>query len=502
MHAPPDLVVRGLALDSRKVEEGFLFFALPGEKEDGGEFIAEAKARGAACAVCEHPPETEIPYILVPDAHKALALCAAVWYGTPAGKLTVVGVTGTNGKTTTTCLIKQLLERTKGAKVGLIGTNQNLIGESAVPAERTTPDALTLQRLLAQMVDAGCTYAVMEVSSHALMQKRVEGIRFRVGVFTNLTQDHLDYHGTMEAYCEAKARLFDQCDIACVNGDDPWTERLLARFAGESVTFGQDMTNDLVGWRARYENDGVRFTACTDLDHEETRIGIPGGFSLYNALAALCAVQALGVPLHALAEALQGCIGVKGRCEVVPLSAPFTVIIDYAHTPDGLKNILSTVCGFADGRVIALFGCGGDRDKTKRPRMGRIAAALSDFVVLTSDNPRTEDPYAILRDILPALLESKTPFAVVEDRRKAIGFALCEAKVGDVLVLCGKGHETDQEIGTTKYHLDEREVVREMFAQVQRKEAAAAAKENEYEDHHCLHTELRGLRDHGKISGP
>ena len=262
------------------------------------------------------------------------------------------------------------------------------------------------------------------------------------------------------------------------------------------------MTNDLVGWRARYENDCVRFTACTDLDHEETRIGIPGGFSLYNALASLSAVQALGVPLSDAAKALTECVGVKGRCEVVPLSAPFTVIIDYAHTPDGLKNILSTVCGFADGRVIALFGCGGDRDKTKRPRMGRIAAALSDFVVLTSDNPRTEDPYAILRDVLPALLESRTPFAVIENRREAIGFALHEAKESDVVVLCGKGHETYQEIGTIKYHLDEREVVRERFAQVQRKDAADAAKENAHEDHHCLHTELRGLRDHGKISGP
>ena len=502
MHAPPDLIVSGLALDSRKVEEGFLFFALPGEKEDGGEFIAEAKARGAACAVCEHPPETEIPYILVPDAHKALALCAAVWYGTPAGKLTVVGVTGTNGKTTTTCLIKQLLERTKGAKVGLIGTNQNLIGECAVPAERTTPDALTLQRLLAQMVDAGCTYAVMEVSSHALMQKRVEGIRFRVGAFTNLTQDHLDYHGTMEAYCEAKARLFDQCDIACVNGDDPWTERLLARFAGESVTFGQDMTNDLVGWRARYENDGVRFTACTDLDHEETRIGIPGGFSLYNALAALCAVQALGVPLHALAEALQDCTGVKGRCEVVPMQAPFTVIIDYAHTPDGLKNILSAVGTFADGRVIALFGCGGDRDKSKRPLMARVAARNADFVVLTSDNPRTEDPYAILRGALPGLLAERTPFAVIEERRRAIAFALEEGRAGDVIVLCGKGHETYQEIGTTKYHLDEREVVRECFARGQRKKAGPPAGGNEHEDHHRLYSELCGIRDHGEISGP
>lgn len=492
----------GLALDSRRVSAGTLFFALPGEKEDGGDFIAEAMARGAVCAVCEQPPEGERPYILVPDAHKALALCAAVWYGTPAGKMTLVGVTGTNGKTTTTYLIKQLLEKTLCVKVGLIGTNQNLIGDKVVPTDRTTPDALTVQRLLAQMANAGCEYAVMEVSSHALMQSRVAGIHFRVGVFTNLTQDHLDYHGTMEAYCDAKARLFDQCGIACVNGDDPWTRRLLARFAGERVTFGQGMTNDLVGWRARYENDCVRFTACTDLDHEETRIGIPGGFSLYNALAALSAVQALGVPLYDAARALAECVGVKGRCEVVPLPAPFTVIIDYAHTPDGLKNILSTVCGFADGRVIALFGCGGDRDKTKRPRMARIAAALADFAVLTSDNPRTEDPYAILRDAMPGLMESRTPFAVIEDRRRAIGFALSEARSGDVIVLCGKGHETYQEIGTIKYHLDEREVVRELFAREQRKEAGPPAGGNEHEDHHRLYSELRGIRDHGEISGP
>ena len=502
VHAPLGLVLSGLALDSREVKPGTLFFALPGEKEDGGDFIAEAMTHGAVCVVCERPPEGDIPHILVPDAHKALALCAAVWYGTPAGKMTLVGVTGTNGKTTTTYLIKQILEKTLSAKVGLIGTNQNLIGDEMVPTDRTTPDALTVQRLLAQMADAGCGFTVMEVSSHALMQKRVEGIRFRVGVFTNLTQDHLDYHGTMEAYCDAKARLFDQCDIACVNGDDAWTPRLLARFAGERVTFGQSMTNDLVGWRARYENDCVRFTACTDLDHEETRIGIPGGFSLYNALAAFSAVQALGVPLSDAAKALEDCVGVKGRCEVVPLDAPFTVIIDYAHTPDGLSNILSTVCGFADGRVIALFGCGGDRDKTKRPRMAKIAAQGADFAVLTSDNPRTEDPYAILRDALPGLMESKTPFAVIEERRKAIAFALEEARSGDVVVLCGKGHETYQEIGTTKYHLDEREVVRECFARGQRKKAGPPAGGNEHEDHHRLYSELCGIRDHGEISGP
>ena len=270
-----------------------------------------------------------------------------------------------------------------------------------------------MQRLLAQMVDAGCTYAVMEVSSHALMQSRVEGIRFRVGVFTNLTQDHLDYHGTMEAYCDAKSRLFDRCDIACVNGDDAWTERLLARFTSERITFGQGMTNDLVGWHARYENDCVCFTACTDLDHEETKIGIPGGFSLYNALAALCAVQALGVPLSDAAKALTECVGVKGRCEVVPLDAPFTVIIDYAHTPDGLKNILSTVCGFADGRVIALFGCGGDRDRTKRPRMGRIAAALSDMDIHSMTEYAPFDPMTFERE---ALTEKRGLIPQIEPR--------------------------------------------------------------------------------------
>ena len=502
LRAPQDLEIASLALDSRAAEAGSLFFAVPGEREDGYGHIAEAFARGAVCAVCERPPEEGVACVLVPDVHEALALCAAVWYGTPAGKLTVIGVTGTNGKTTTTYLVKQLLEKTLSARVGLIGTNCNMIGGTIIPTDRTTPDALTVQCLLAQMADAGCAYVVMEVSSHALMQRRTDGIRFRAGVFTNLTQDHLDYHGTMESYCDAKARLFDACDIACVNGDDPWTARLLARFCGTRVTFGQDLTNDLVGWRARYDSDRVRFTACTDLDHEETEIMIPGGFSLYNALAALSAVCALGVPLRDAAKALAECRGVRGRCEVVSLPAPYTLIIDYAHTPDGLKNILSTVCGFADGRVIALFGCGGDRDRTKRPRMGRIAAALADFLVLTSDNPRTEDPYAILRGILPGILDSRTPFAVIEDRRKAIGFAMREAAAGDVIVLCGKGHETYQEIGMTKYHLDEREIVREVFAQEQRKEAGDPARENEHEDHHSSHCELCGLCGHGKVSDP
>lgn len=454
-----------LANDSRKVRSGGLFAALHGEKTDGGRFLADALARGAVCVLCEAPPDIETPYVLVPDARYALARMAAVWYGAPSEKLTVVGVTGTNGKTTTTYLLKQLLEKTLGARVGLIGTNQNLIGDETLPAERTTPDSLTLQSLLAQMADAGCTHAVMEVSSHALAQHRAAGVDFDVGVFTNLTQDHLDYHGTMEAYCDAKARLFTHCRLAAVNGDEAWTERLLRNATCRAATYGQNLTNDLVGWHPRYENDRVSFAVSDENEHVETYVPIPGAFSLYNALAALAAAKLLGVPLPAAAKALRTCAGVRGRCEVVPTDTDYTVVIDYAHTPDGLRNILEAVCGFAENRVLVVFGCGGDRDRTKRGRMGRIAAALADFVIVTSDNPRTESPYAILHDVLEGMRGAGTPFAVLENRREAIAFALDHAEAGDVVLLAGKGHEPYQIIGTETYALDERDVVREYLEQ-------------------------------------
>ena len=443
------------------MRRGALFAALRGEKEDGGRFLADAARNGAVCALCESPPDAKLPYVLVPDARFALARMAAVWYGDPAGKMKVVGVTGTNGKTTTTYLIKQLLERTVGAKVGLVGTNQNMIGSEALPAERTTPDSLTLQSLLRRMADAGCTHAVMEVSSHALAQHRAAGIWFDAAVFTNLTQDHLDYHGTMEAYCAAKSRLFRQCRAAAVNGDSAWAERVLSGADCRVLRYGQTLTNDLVGWHQRYESERVCFTVCDEDDCIETFVPIPGDFSLYNALAALAAVRLLGVPLGDAAKALQNCHGVRGRCEVVPAGTDYTVVIDYAHTPDGLKNILEAVCGFAKNRVIVVFGCGGDRDRTKRARMGRIAAALADLAVVTSDNPRTEPPYAILHDVLDGMRGSRTPFAVLEDRREAIGYALSHAEAGDVVVLAGKGHEPYQIVGTKTYPLDEREVVRE-----------------------------------------
>ena len=305
----------------------------------------------------------------------------------------------------------------------------------------------------------------MEVSSHALVQRRAGAIDFALGVFTNLTQDHLDYHGTMEAYCDAKARLFRQCRAAAVNGDDPWTPRLLENVTCPVTRFGQGLANDLVGWDAHYCADRVSFTACSDSEHIPVTLHIPGAFSLYNALAALAAAQALGIPIEDAAQALSLCQGVRGRAEVVPTDTDYTVLIDYAHTPDGLKNILSTVCGFADARVLVVFGCGGDRDRTKRAEMGRIAARLADEVIVTSDNPRTENPYAILHEILAGMADSATPFAVLESRREAITYALDHARTGDVVVLAGKGHETYQVVGAETLPLDERQVVREHLSQ-------------------------------------
>ena len=463
--ADPETEIPGVCYDSRKVQPGELFVAVTGYATDGHAYIGKAKAAGAAAVLCERVPEEEIPYVQVKNSRRALAILGANFYRHPSREMTMVAVTGTNGKTTTTYLLKAILEQELGAKVGLIGTNQDLIGDEVVPTERTTPESLELQELFARMRSAGCTHVVMEVSSHALVQRRVGAIDFALGVFTNLTQDHLDYHGTMEAYCDAKARLFRQCRAAAVNGDDPWTPRLLENVTCPVTRFGQGLANDLVGWDAHYCADRVSFTACSDSEHIPVTLHIPGAFSLYNALAALTAAQALGIPIEDAAQALSLCQGVRGRAEVVPTDTDYTVLIDYAHTPDGLKNILSTVCGFADARVLVVFGCGGDRDRTKRAEMGRIAARLADEVIVTSDNPRTENPYAILHEILAGMADSATPFAVLESRREAIAYALDHARTGDVVVLAGKGHETYQVVGAETLPLDERQVVREHLSQ-------------------------------------
>ena len=456
-----EMEISNISYDSRSTQPGDLFVAMTGYATDGHTFIPKAMAAGAVAVLCERKPEGDMPFVRVANSRRALAVLGANFFGHPADDMIMVGITGTNGKTSTTYLLKAILESV-GAKVALIGTNQNMIGQEILPTERTTPESFEVQKLFAQMRDAGCTHVVMETSSHALYLDRVYGVHYDVGVFTNLTQDHLDFHETMEAYCDAKSILFDNCDTGVCNADDPWTERLLSKAECRKYFYGVKNDADLRAEEIELAADHIAFTAVTKEERVSVRVNIPGGFMVYNTLDVLGAALALGISLERSAEALAKVPAVKGRVEVVPTPGKeYTVLIDYAHSPDGLENVLSSVKGFAKGRTIALFGCGGDRDRTKRPKMGAIAAKIADFVVVTTDNPRTEQPADIIADILPGMEDSKTPYVVVEDRVEAIHWAMDHAQAGDVIVLCGKGHETYQEINHVKYHMDEREIVAE-----------------------------------------
>ena len=455
-----EMEITGVSYDSRTTRSGDLFVAMTGFAVDGHAFIGKAVAAGAAAVLCEKVPEEDIPYVQAADSRRGLAVVGANFFGHPADSMTMVAVTGTNGKTTTTYLLKSILEQALGAKVGLIGTNQNMIGDEVIPTERTTPESFELQKLFAQMRDAGCTHVVMEASSHALALDRVYGVHYAVGIFTNLTQDHLDFHKTMEAYCDAKAILFRNCDTGVCNADDPWTDRLLAEATCRKFTYSEKAPSDLRAEEICLEADHIAFTAVTADQRVPIRVNIPGGFMVYNTLDVLGAALALGISLEKSAEVLARVPHVKGRVEVVPTPGKdYTILIDYAHSPDGMVNVLSSVKGFAKGRTIALFGCGGDRDKTKRPKMGKVAADIADFAIVTTDNPRTEKPADIIADILPGLEGSDTPYVVVVDRVEAIHWAMDHAEKDDVIVLCGKGHENYQEIDHVKHHMDEREIV-------------------------------------------
>ena len=456
--------ITGVSYDSRHTSPGDLFIALEGYETDGHRFIPMAREKGAACVLCQKAPQDGGPYVRTGDSRGALAQAGRNWFGDPAREMTMVGVTGTNGKTTTTYLLKDVLEKAAGAKVGLIGTNQNMVGDEVLHTERTTPESFELQALFRRMADAGCTHVVMEVSSHALCLQRVAGIRFAAGLFTNLSQDHLDFHGSMEDYCGAKALLFRQCEKGVYNADDPWADRVTRDAPCPLSSFGEK-AGELRGENIRLAVDGVDFDACRDGETVPVRVNIPGGFTVYNALGVMAAARELGVPLADSARVLRQSAGVKGRVEVVPVPGEYTVLIDYAVTPDAIENVLATVRDFAKGRVVILFGCGGDRDRGKRPKMGRIAARMADFVVVTSDNPRTEVPGDIIADILPGLEGTETPYVVVEDRVEAIRYALDHARKDDVIILAGKGHETYQIVGHEKRHLDEREVVAAYIAE-------------------------------------
>lgn len=456
------LEISGISYDSRATKKGDLFVAVRGYESDGHCYIKAAVEKGAVCILCEEKPAVDIPYIILGNTRRGLAAVSAAWFNHPASKMKLVGVTGTNGKTTTTNLIKTIIEHCTGAKVGLIGTNHNVIGDKIVETEHTTPESYELQKLFSEMVEAGCTYAVMEVSSHALYLDRVYGIRYDVGVYTNLTHEHLDFHKTMEDYAKAKALLFKQSDKAAINLDDDYAPIMLEASEGSTVTFStENDTADLVAKRVRVSADKVEFCALTIEKLQKIELGIPARFSVYNALAAIGAGLMLGFEIESIAEALKKCTGVKGRLEVVPTGRDFTVIIDYAHKPFALENIITTFKELRSGRVVTLFGCGGDRDKTKRPLMGEIAAKLSDFVIVTSDNPRTEVPSKIIDDILEGMKGTKTPYIVIENRREAIAWAIKNAQPNDIVILAGKGHETYQIIGKEKNHFDEREIIRD-----------------------------------------
>ena len=462
--ASQEMEISSISCDTRDIRPGALFVALPGGKTDGHLYISAALDRGASAVLCQRPPDAPGPWLTTEDTRLALALISANWFGRPGDAMALIAVTGTNGKTTTTSLIKELLERAAGAKVGLIGTNRNMIGDVELPAHRTTPDSYELQSLLRRMADEGCTHVVMEASSHALAQRRTAGLAFDVGVFTNLTQDHLDYHHTMEEYRAAKGLLFDQCRRAVLNLDDEAGRWYLDRVGCPVFTYSENRSQaGLTARNIRLFPGHVEFEALVQGDISRVHLPIPGGFSIYNALAALAAGLCLGLELEPMAQAMPAVRGVKGRVEVVPVPRAYTVIIDYAHSPNALENILTTARDFTAGRLFCLFGCGGDRDRSKRPIMGAIAEELADVAVVTSDNPRTEDPQSIIDEILAGMSGNAAARHVEPDRRAAIAWALSQGRPGDVIVLAGKGHEVYQEVDDVQHHLDEREVVAEYF---------------------------------------
>jgi len=471
---------RGLAYDSRRVQPGFVFFAIKGFEKDGHDFIEDAVRRGAVAVVAEKeltvPPG--VTFVRVPNTRRALAAAAAAFYGYPDRWLRVIGVTGTNGKTTTTHLVRAVYAAAE-EKTGLVGTLSAVYGDTVLPAERTTPESLELEALLRRMVDEGVTTVVMEVSSHALALERVAEIEFDVAVFTNLTQDHLDFHRDMADYYAAKARLFlglkelrrkKRPRRAVINVDDVYGQRLAEESGGKVVTYGLMQEADFRAREVELGPHGTTFTVEWAEGEVPVELQLVGRFNVYNALAAFAVGVTEGFPATQVSEALRNVKAVPGRFERVEVGQDFTVVVDYAHTPDGLENALQAARALTAGRVIVVFGCGGDRDAGKRPLMGKIAARLADFTVITSDNPRSEDPRRITAAIEAGFRQVGAPgsYAVEEDRREAIALAFRQARPGDIVVLAGKGHEDYQIIGDKRLPFDDRKVataiLKEMLA--------------------------------------
>lgn len=493
---PLDSSVRGIAYHSASVEEGFVFVAIPGTQRDGGEFIPEAIDKGAVAVVCERPAKASSPRvaeILVPSARRALADLASAWYGNPANHMTLIGVTGTNGKTTVTHMLEAILVAA-GYRAGLLGTIQYRYGGRWFPAPNTTPESLDLQRMLREMVNGGVTHVVMEVTSHALDQERVRGCRFRVAVFTNLTRDHLDYHRDERSYLAAKVRLFEehlipqaQGGVAVLNAEDPASREIQGRAKGRIIWYGLEAGSHFVAAQCSFGLTGTRMRILHPGGERELFTPLLGMVNVSNTLAACASAWALGIEPSQWVAGLEALNSVPGRLEVISKGlgegdGGVTVLVDYAHTPDALDRALSSIRVLAKGRLICVFGCGGDRDRGKRPMMGRAAARHSDLLVVTSDNPRGEDPSTIIEEIVkgleglqvraitPDCQETSCPlpvYVVIQDRAEAIRWAVRRARDGDLVFIAGKGHEAYQIIGARRVPFDDREVAKKALQEAQ-----------------------------------
>ena len=453
-----DKEVTKITDNSSSVCSGCVFVCIKGNHFDGHDKAEEALKAGAVAVVVSHDIGVK-KQIIVENTRAAYTNLCAAFYSHPERNLKLIGITGTNGKTTTAFVIKNIFD-CLGIKAGMIGTVKNMIGDTEMPSSLTTPDANDLFDLFAKMVACGCEYCVMEVSSQALAQYRVDGIHYDAAIFTNLTQDHLDYHSTFENYKEAKHMLFKNTDLAIINADDDASEYMVSDTNCRTVSFSiEKNTSDYSAKNVRTSASGVKYELVSNKNIGRVSFKVPGLFNVYNSMGAVVCLIELGFDFEKVLDAAAKIGGVPGRMEVVPTNTPYSVIIDYAHTPDGLENVLKSLREVTKGKIIAVFGCGGDRDKTKRPLMGSIGANLADIAVITSDNPRTEDPDAIVNDVLAGTTKHKAKIIVEVDRTKAIGKALSIAEEGDVVVLAGKGHETYQILSTGKIHYDEREVV-------------------------------------------
>lgn len=463
-----DTEITALAYDSRKVEKGAVFVCISGTVRDAHEFLPEVKEKGAAAVIVEHEVELlpEMTYIKVDDSRRALAYMSAAYFDYPASKLKTIGITGTKGKTTTTYMVKSILEAA-GLKTGLIGTIESIVGEVHIASVHTTPESYRVQELFAQMAEAGLDAVVMEVSSQALMLHRVSGFTFDIGVFTNLEPDHIgaNEHKDFADYMHCKSLLFSQCRFGIFNGDDAHLEGILAGHTCEVETFGYGADNDLVAERVELKKEhgalGVRYHVG-GLENYDVEVNVPGSFSVYNSLTAIAICHHFGVPRESIQQALKQ-VSVKGRIEIVPVTKRYTLMIDYAHNAMSLESLLTALREYEPGRLVCLFGCGGDRAKARRYEMGEVSSRLADLTVVTSDNPRTEEPMAIIEDILEGVHRADGEYVTIPDRKEAICYCMEHAEDGDLIILAGKGHEDYQEINGVKHHMDERELIADII---------------------------------------